>query len=78
MKLTWSQWLRLGIGGLAWTNKHRDAVDDAVALWQSVVPTEAPESGMTHTEALEKVRTGNMTEAEQRVMERASQTFGGQ
>lgn len=78
MKLSWGQWLRLGFGAIAWVNKHRDAVDDAIALWQSVVPAEVPERGMTHAEALEKVKTGNMTEAERRMMDHASQTFGGQ
>ena len=76
MKLSFSQWARLGFGAIAWVNRHRDAVDDAIALWQSVVPAEVPEDGITHADALEKVRTGALTPAEQAQFDRASQSSG--
>lgn len=76
MNLSFSQWVKLGFGGMAWLNKHRAAVDDAIALWQSVVPAEPAENGMSHTEAIEKVRTGALTPAEQTQFDRASQSSG--
>jgi len=76
MNLTFSQWVKLGFGGMAWMNKHRDAVDDAIALWQSIVPAEQVDGGIPHTEAIEKVRTGDLSADEKAVMDRASQSFG--
>jgi hypothetical protein len=85
MTLSFGQWMKLGFGGLALLAKHRAAspairalVNDAIDLWESVVPKEQePDSGMTHTEAIEKVRTGALTPAEQAQFDRASSGSSG-
>lgn len=79
MDLSWGQWLRLGIGAMAWMNKHRDAVNDAVALWQSVVPAETPSTdGISHAEAIAKLQNPqSRTPAEQTQLDRETRDFGG-
>lgn len=92
MTLSFGQWLQLGFGAMklvgrhpelisdaiAFREKHKGAVDDAIALWRSVVPPDAapPKDVMTHTEVIEKIRTGGMTPAEQAQFDRASQLGG--
>ena len=84
MTLSFGQWVRLGYGGIGLLVKHRAAspairalVNDALDLWQSVVPPDAnSEDGITHTEAIEKIRTGALTPAEQAQFDRASETRG--
>lgn len=84
MNLSFGQWVRLGLGATALMKKHADAIpvlrpliNDALDLWQSVVPPdEKTEDGMTHTEAIEKIRTGALTPAEQAQFDRASQPSG--
>ncbi len=84
MKLSFGQWMKLGGGALALLVKHRAAspairalANDSIDLWESVVPKEQePNSGMTHTEAIEKIRTGALTPAEKAQFDRASQSSG--
>jgi hypothetical protein len=88
MELSFGQWVRLGFGATALMRKHADAVpalrsllNDALDLWQSVVPpeavaTEQPDNAMPHHEVIEKIRTGDLSPAEKAVMDRASQSFG--
>ena len=84
MKLSFGQWMTLGFGAIGLLVKHRAAspairalTNDAIDLWESVVPKEQePDSGMTHTEALDKIRTGALTPAEQAQFDRASQSSG--
>lgn len=78
MNATFFQWARFGFGGFAWFKKHKAAVDDAIALYQSIFPPEAPSTdGITYTEAIEKIRTGDMTEAERADLDRESGNRGG-
>lgn len=85
MTLSFGQWVKLGLGATALMKKHADAIpvlrpliNDALDLWQSVVPPEQePGSGMTHTEAIEKIRTGALTPAEQAQFDRASSGSSG-
>ena len=64
MKLSFGQWTTLGFGAISLLVKHRAAspairalANDAIDLWESVVPKEQErDSGMTHTEALDKIR----------------------
>jgi hypothetical protein len=84
MTLSFGQWVKLGFGVAALMKKYpaapavlRPMINDVFDLWQSVVPAEQePESGMTHVEAIEKVRTGALTPAEQAQFDRASQSSG--
>jgi len=84
MTLSFGQWIRLGTGAVALMRKYPDApailrplINDALDLWQSVVPPNAPtEEHMTHTEVIDKIRTGTMTPAEQAQFDRASQSSG--
>jgi len=84
MTLSFGQWVKLGLGATALMKKHADAipilrplVNDALDLWQSVVPPDAPpEEHMTHVEVIDKIRTGTMTLAEQAQFDRASQSSG--
>ncbi len=80
MTLSFGQWVKLGFGATALMKKHaaaipvlRPLINDALDLWQSVVPPEQePDSGMTHVEAIEKIRTGALTPEEQAQFDRAS------
>lgn len=83
MTLSWSQWMKLGFGGMALLNKHRadipllrPLINDVFDLLESVVP---PDDGkpVSHVEVIEKIRTGDLSAEERAVMDRASQTFGG-
>lgn len=84
MTLSFGQWVKLGFGAVALMKKYpaapailRPMINDALDLWQSVVPPEQdPNSGMTHVEAMEKIRTGVLTSAEQAQFERASGSIG--
>ncbi len=84
MTLSFGQWVKLGFGAIGLMKKHaaavpvlRPLINDALDLWQSVVPAEQePESGMTHVEAIEKIRTGSLTPAEQTQFDRASGSSG--
>jgi hypothetical protein len=84
MTLSFGQWVKLGLGVTALMKKHADAIailrpliNDALDLWQSVVPPDTkPEDGITHTEVIEKIRTGVLTDAEQAQFDHASQSFG--
>ena len=84
MTLSFGQWVKLGFGATTLMKKHaaaipvlRPLITDALDLWQSVVPPDdRPEDGITHTEAIEKVRTGALTPAEQAQFDRASQSSG--
>lgn len=84
MNLSFGQWIKLGLGATALMKKHADAlpvlrplINDALDLWQSVVPPdEKQEDGISHTEAIEKIRTGALTPAEQAQFDRASQSSG--
>lgn len=85
MNLSFGQWIKLGLGGAELMKKHagalpvlRPLVNDALDLWQSVVPPDAApaQDGITHVEAIEKVRTGALTPAEQAQFDRASQSSG--
>lgn len=84
MNLSFGQWVKLGIGATALMKKYpsapavlRPMINDALDLWQSVVPPdERPEDGISHTEAIEKIRTGTLTPAEQAQFDRASQSSG--
>lgn len=91
MTLSFGQWLKLGFGGIALMKKHAGAVallrpliNDALDLWESVVPPQqraagdpaAAEDAITHTQALEKIRNGDFTAAEQAQFDRATQQGG--
>lgn len=86
MSLSFGQWMKLGFGGVALMNKHAAAVPllrplliDALNLWESVVPPEAKpaDDAISHTEVIDKIRSGDLSAEEQAMMDRASQTFGG-
>lgn len=69
------QWVKFGFGALAWKRKYPEAVNEFAALVQSTfAPTADP--GVTPSEALEKVQTGEMTREEQAAFDRASGTGG--
>lgn len=101
--MTFGQWLKLGFGGIAWFNKnraviddaiafrekHRGALDELIALYHSVVPSEPGENPFVPApappsevgtvgphEVIEKIRTGSMTPAERAQFDRASQLSG--
>jgi hypothetical protein len=84
MTLSFGQWVKLGLGAVALMKKYpaapavlRPMINDALDLWQSVVPPEQePDSGMTHIEVIEKIRTGALTPAEQAQFDRASGSSG--
>jgi hypothetical protein len=84
MTLSFGQWVKLGLGTTALMKKHaaaipvlRPLINDALDLWQSVVPPEEKaEDGITHAEAIEKIRTGALTPTEQAQFDRASQSSG--
>lgn len=86
MTLSFGQWMKLGFGAAALMKKHADAVpllrpliNDALDLWQSVVPPDAKraDDAISHAEVIDKIRTGDLSADEKAVMDRASQTFGG-
>lgn len=82
--LSFGQWIKLAFGAAGLMQKHaaaipvlRPLVNDALDLWQSVVPPEpSKEPAITPAQAAEKVRTGDMSDAEQQQFDRASQTGG--
>lgn len=78
MKLSFGQWVKLGFGLVSWMITYREAVAALVSLWRSVAPhdADAPDP-ITHTEAIEKIRTGNLSAAEQMQSDRASQSNNG-
>lgn len=82
--LSFGQWIKLGFGGVNLMTKHaasipalRALVNDALDLWQSVVPPEpSKEQPVSPTDVVEKIRSGGLTEAEQAQFDRASQQSG--
>lgn len=85
MDLSFAQWVKLGFGSVALMKKHASAIpvlrpliNDALDLWQTVVPPDAAPAAdaITHTEVIEKIRTGEMTPAERAQFDRASQPGG--
>lgn len=92
MTLGFGQWMTLGFGAMKLVGrhpelisdatvlyeKHKSAIDDMIALWRSAVPPGALPAAhpITHADAIEKVRTGDMTVAERVQFDRASQSGG--
>lgn len=85
VELSWGQWFKLAFGVAEIMKKHPNAVpvlrpliNDALDLWESVVPPSAEPAGapMSPTEVIEKIRAGDVTPAEKAVMDRASQSWG--
>lgn len=79
--MTFGQWLKLGFGGMAWFNKNRAVVDDAIAfrekhrgaldeliaLYRSVVPPEPGENPFVPSPAPSEVGTVGPAEVIQKI-----------
>jgi len=85
MELSFGQWARLGFGFIGLMKKHAAAVpalralsNDALDLWESVVPPDSQPAAdaIPHHEVIEKIRAGDLSAEEKAVMDRASQSFG--
>lgn len=74
MKFSFFSLLKFGFGFLAWKRKYPEAVNDLVALLATLAPTP---TGVTPSEAIEKVQTGNMTPTEKTQFDRASNPNAG-
>jgi len=83
--LSFGQYIKLLFGAAGLMSKHAASVpalralaNDAFDLWQSVVPPEpTKEPTVSPGEVVEKIRTGDFTQEEQRLFDRESQQSGG-